>query len=152
MARPASPEASACARIWAVDRGTGASQRPGSLPALRVAYRYSPVDFDRQHHLIKMSVKWRAEMCQLQAGRPTIFSVEATQPTPSPREDQECPREGQCQMAKIPGRPAYERPPGPTLQPPGLSFGMKVKQTDYNCLPSKNRPRSAINKTLIPHL
>ena len=47
MARPASPEVTACARIWAVDRGTGASQRPGSLPALRVA-RYSPVGFDRQ--------------------------------------------------------------------------------------------------------
>ena len=46
VARPASPEASACARIWAVDRGTGASQRPGSLPALRVACRYSPVGFD----------------------------------------------------------------------------------------------------------
>ena len=37
-----------CARIWAVDRGTGTSQRPGSLPALRVACRYSPMDFDRQ--------------------------------------------------------------------------------------------------------
>jgi len=51
VARPASPEASACARIWAVDRGTGASQRPGSLPALRVACRYSPVVFDRQHRV-----------------------------------------------------------------------------------------------------
>ena len=49
VARPASPEASACARIWAVDRGTGASQRPGSLLALRAACRYSPVGFDRQH-------------------------------------------------------------------------------------------------------
>ena len=48
VARPASPEASACARIWAVDRGTGASQCPSSLPALRVACRYSPVGFDRQ--------------------------------------------------------------------------------------------------------
>ena len=53
MARPASPEASACARIWAVDRGTGASQRPGSLPDLRVACRYSPVGFDRQHILAR---------------------------------------------------------------------------------------------------
>ena len=37
-----------CARIWAVDRGTGASQRPGSLPAPRVACHYSPVGFDQQ--------------------------------------------------------------------------------------------------------
>ena len=51
MARPASPEASACARIWAVDRGTGANQRPGSLPAPRVACRYTPLGFDRQHIL-----------------------------------------------------------------------------------------------------
>ena len=42
---------SASARIWAVDRGTGASQRPGSLPALRVACRYSPVGFDRQQEV-----------------------------------------------------------------------------------------------------
>ena len=34
-----------------VDRGTGTSQRPGSLPALRVACRYSPVGFDRQQYL-----------------------------------------------------------------------------------------------------
>src|SRR6185295_2032361 len=53
MAHPASPEASACARIWAVDRGTGASQRPTSLPALRVACRYSPVGFDQQHILAR---------------------------------------------------------------------------------------------------
>ena len=49
---PASPEATAFARIWAVDRGTGASQRPGSLPALRVVCRYSPVGFGRQHRVI----------------------------------------------------------------------------------------------------
>ena len=48
VARPASPEATACARIWAVDRRTGASQHPGSLPAPRVACHYSPVGFDRQ--------------------------------------------------------------------------------------------------------
>ena len=53
MARPASPEESACARIWAVDRGTSASQCPGSLPALRVACRYSLVGFDRQHILAR---------------------------------------------------------------------------------------------------
>ena len=53
MARPASPKALACARVWAVDRGTGASQRPGSLLALRVACRYSPVGFDRQHILAR---------------------------------------------------------------------------------------------------
>ena len=52
MARPASPEASACARIWDVDRGTGASQRPGSLPDLSGTCRYSPVGFDRQHRVI----------------------------------------------------------------------------------------------------
>ena len=51
MALPASPEASACARIWAVDRGTGASQRPSILPALRVACRNSPVGFDRQQNV-----------------------------------------------------------------------------------------------------
>ena len=54
MARPASPEASACARIWTIDRETGASQRPGSLPALHVACRYSPIGFDRQHILARL--------------------------------------------------------------------------------------------------
>ena len=58
------------------------------------------------HMWIKMSVKREAEMCQTQGGRPTIFSFEATQHTPSSREDQERPREGRRQMAKIPGRPA----------------------------------------------
>ena len=48
VARPASPEASACAGLRAVDRGSSACQRPGDLPALRVACRYSPVGFDRQ--------------------------------------------------------------------------------------------------------
>ena len=58
MARPASPEASACARIWAVDRETGASQRLGSLPALRVACRYSPVGFDRQHIIFFINMEY----------------------------------------------------------------------------------------------
>ena len=52
----------------------------------------------------------------------------------TPREDQERPREGRDEMKKIPGRPAWERPAGPTLQPLGLSFGVEVKHTDYNCV------------------
>ena len=64
--------------------------------------RSTTMDF--MHPLIKMLLKWRAEMCQLQAGRPTIFSFEPTQPTPTPGGDQERPREGQCQMEEIPGR------------------------------------------------
>ena len=54
-------------------------------------------------------------------------------------------------MEEILGRPAYGRPAGPTLQPLGLSFGLEVKHTDYNCLPltlpvlpAKKRPWSAI--------
>jgi len=62
------------------------------------------------HMLIMNSVKRRAETCRTQAGRPTIFSVEATQLTPSFREDQERPREGRRQTAKIPGRPAKPAP------------------------------------------
>ena len=61
---------------------------------------------DFMHPLIKMLLKWRAEMCQLQAGRPTIFSFEPTQPTPTPGGDQERPREGRLQTEEIPGRPA----------------------------------------------
>ena len=67
---------------------------------------------DFMHPLFKMSVKWRAEMCQLQAGslgeagRPIILSFEPTQPTPTPGGDQERPREGRCQMEETPGRPA----------------------------------------------
>ena len=63
MARPASPEATVCARIWAVDRGTGASQRPGSLPAPRVTCHYSPVGFDRQqyvYHIYTFFLLWLA--------------------------------------------------------------------------------------------
>ena len=43
-----SPESSACAGLRAVVRGSSACQRPADLPVLRVAYRYSPVGFDRQ--------------------------------------------------------------------------------------------------------
>ena len=39
-------------------------------------------------------------------GRPTIFSFEPTQLTPTPGGDQERPREGRRQMEEIPGRPA----------------------------------------------
>ena len=35
----------------AVVRGSSACQRPGDLPALRVACRYSPVGFDRQQYV-----------------------------------------------------------------------------------------------------
>ena len=34
-------------------RGSSAYQRPGDLPALRVARRWSPVGFDRQHILAR---------------------------------------------------------------------------------------------------
>ena len=119
--------------------------------------RSTTMDF--MHLLISKPVKRRAEMWQLQAGRPTIFSVEAKQPTPTLGGDQERPREGRQQMEEILGRPAYGRPAGPTLQPLGLRFGVEVKHTDYNCfpqtppaLPAKIRPWSAINRTLIPHL
>ena len=39
------------ARDWIAGRrrGSSACQRPSNLPALRVARRYSPVGFDRQH-------------------------------------------------------------------------------------------------------
>ena len=50
VARPASWKAAACARIAGRWRGGSACQRPGDLPALRVAGRYSPVGFDRQHN------------------------------------------------------------------------------------------------------
>ena len=64
---------------------------------------------DFMHPFINMSVKQRAEMCQLQAGlgeagRPATFSIEPTQPTLTPGGDQERPREGQCQMEEIPSR------------------------------------------------
>ena len=55
---------------------------------------------------IKMSVKREAEMCQTQAGWPTIFSFEATQHTMSSREYQERPRQGRRQTEGIPARPA----------------------------------------------
>ena len=42
-----------CAELRAVVRGSSACQRPGDLPALRVACRYSPVGFDRQHILAR---------------------------------------------------------------------------------------------------
>ena len=50
-------------------------------------------------------------MCQLQAslgeaGRPATFSIEPTQPTPTPGGDQERPREGRLQTEEITGRPA----------------------------------------------
>ena len=37
--------------------------------------------------------------------RPITKDIEAKQPPPPSREDQERPREGQCQMERIPGRP-----------------------------------------------
>ena len=54
---------------------------------------------DFMHPLIKMSVKRRAEKCQLQASQPTNFSIEAKQPTLTLGGDQERPREGRQQMA-----------------------------------------------------
>ena len=41
--------------------------------------RSTTMDF--MHPWIKMSVKWEAEMCQTQAGRPTNFSFKPTQPS-----------------------------------------------------------------------
>jgi len=41
-----------------------------------------------------------------EAGRPTIFSFQPTQPTPTSRQDQERPREGQLQTEEITGQPA----------------------------------------------
>ena len=38
-------------------RGSSACQRPSNLPALRVARRYSPVGFDRQHYVGLWSLK-----------------------------------------------------------------------------------------------
>jgi hypothetical protein len=61
---------------------------------------------DLIHMLISKPVKWRAEMCQLQAGRPTIFSFEPMQPTPTSGGDQERPREGRRPTEEITGRPA----------------------------------------------
>ena len=66
--------------------------------------RSTTMDF--MHLLISKPVKWRAEMCQLQAGRPTIFSFEPTQLTPTLGGDQERPREGRRQMEEITGLPA----------------------------------------------
>ena len=66
--------------------------------------RNTTMDF--MHPWIKMSVKWEAEMCQTQSGRPTIFSFKPTQPTPTPGGDQERPREGRLQTEEITGRPA----------------------------------------------
>ena len=48
------------------------------------------ITMDFMHPLISKPVKWRAETCQLKAGRPTNVSVEAKQPTPIPGGDQEC--------------------------------------------------------------
>ena len=88
--------------------------------------RSTTMDF--MHPLIKMSVKRRAEMYQLQAGWPTNFSFEATQPPPPSRQHQERPREGRCQTEEIPGRPAYGRPTGPTLQRLDPIFVWKLRQ------------------------
>ena len=51
VARRASSKAAACARIAGCWWGSSACQRPGDLPALRDACRYSPVGFDRQQYL-----------------------------------------------------------------------------------------------------
>ena len=107
---------------------------------------------DFMHPLIKMLVKREPEMCQTQAGRPTIFSFEATQHTPSSREDQERPQEGRCQTEEIPGRPAYGRPTGPTLQRLEPIFAWKLCQptllrtTDAS---AKYRPLAGINRPPI---
>ena len=43
-------------------RGSNACQRPGDLPALRVARRCSPVGFDQQHTAIRIDLN-SAEVC-----------------------------------------------------------------------------------------
>ena len=70
------------------------------------------------HPWIKMSVKQEAEMCQTQADRPRrvrpAYQLSASNrrnPPPPSRQDQERPREGRRQMARIPaGRPRRGRP------------------------------------------
>jgi len=66
--------------------------------------RSTTMDF--MHPLTSKPVKRRAETCQLEAGRPTNFSVDAKQPPLPSREDQEHPQEGRHQTERIPGRPA----------------------------------------------
>ena len=63
---------------------------------------------DFMHPWIKMSVNPEAEMCQTQAGRPAYQLSASNQRNPPPpsRQDQERPRKGRRQTARIPGRPA----------------------------------------------
>ena len=48
----------------AVVRGSSVCRRPGDLPALRVACRYSPVGFDRQHPTIKKNLVSGSLLCR----------------------------------------------------------------------------------------
>ena len=86
--------------------------------------------------------------------RPITKDIEAKQPPPSSREDQERPREGRCQTERIPGRPAKGRLAGPTLQRLELIFAWKLRQptllrtTDAS---AKYRPLASINREPHPH-
>src|SRR6185369_1076857 len=60
-------------------RGSSACQHPSNLPALRVARRYSPVGFDRQHilaHLVGHS--------STTTSTATITGAQDQEPTPKP--------------------------------------------------------------------
>ena len=114
--------------------------------------RSTTMDF--MHPLIKMSVKRRAEMYQLQAGWPTIFSFEPTSPPPPSRQDPERPQEGRLQTEVITGRPGYGRPAGPTLQRLELIFAWKLRQPTLLRTPdasAKYRPLASINREPHPH-
>ena len=119
--------------------------------------RSTTMDF--MHPLISKLVERRTEMCQLQAGlgeagRPATFSIEPTQPTPTPGGDQERPREGRRQTEGIPCRPAYGRPAGPTLQCLELIFSWKLhKPTLLHTLDTsaKYRPLTSINRPPSPY-
>ena len=80
--------------------------RLGPLSVSKRSFKTQTALSKNVHPLIIKPVKWRAETCQLQAGRPTNFSVEPTQPPPPSRQDQERPREGRRQTEKILGQPA----------------------------------------------
>ena len=103
------------------------------------------------------SVQQRAERSQREAGRPGLVCFQATQATPTPGGNQGRPHKGGGQMAKILGRPAYERPAGPTLQPLRLWLCVKVKHNCHNWLqptprasPAQNRPWKGYKKSTHP--